>query len=257
MLLAVDIGNTNIVFALYRKSCDLVSLWRLETNEYRTRDEYASFLLPLFERGGYSFKDISFVLVGSVVPEADRHITRFCADYIGCEAQFVTYGNAGVRVDLPRPEQVGADRLINAVAVTSEYKLPAVVVDFGTATTFDVLDGDGTYLGGAISPGIRLSIDALAQATAKLPKVKVVSADKVIGKNTDEAIQAGVFWGYVGLIEGILKQINKELDVPIATVIATGGLAPLFAEHIDVIQGVDETLTLKGLLAIYKDMKQL
>ncbi len=255
MLLAIDIGNTNIVFALYENGKKLVSLWRLETKEQRSRDEYAALLLPLFERSRFSFSDVSFVLVGSVVPEVERHVSQFIKLYIDCDPYYVTAKTAGVRVDLPNPEQVGADRLINTVAVKQDYELPAVVVDFGTATTFDVIDIDGAYQGGAIAPGIRLSIDALAAATAKLPRVDVIQSDKAIGKSTSEAMQAGIFWGYVGLIEGILNKINEELDVPAKTVIATGGLAPLFIDHIQAIGYVDEELTLKGLLAIYKDIK--
>lgn len=254
MFLAIDIGNTNTVFALYDCHDALCGQWRTHTVAHRTADEYAAFLRPLFDNENAKFSDVFFVLAGSVVPEAERHIQEFSTRYLPREAVFVGADNVPVRVDLPDPSQVGADRLINAVAVKQSYSLPAVVVDFGTATTFDVIGADGAYLGGTIAPGIRLSIEALTRAAAKLPQVKVAKVDRVIGKTTQEAMQAGIFWGYIGLIEGILAQIKTELPA-LKTVIATGGLAPLFVDHLDDVSGVDDTLTLSGLLAIYKDMK--
>lgn len=254
MFLAIDIGNTNTVFALFDQSDHLIASWRCQTNAARTADEYAAFLRPLFAGENAGFNDVSFILAGSVVPEADHNIQRFTEKYLPREPVFITADNAGVEIDLLNPAQVGPDRLINAVAVKQDYALPAVVVDFGTATTFDVISAGGTYLGGSIAPGIALSIDALERATAKLPKVDVIKAERAIAKSTGEAIQAGIFWGYVGLIDGILNKIKGELGA-IKTVIATGGLAPLFVDHVEGLDCVDETLTIKGLLAIYKDMK--
>ena len=255
MFLAIDIGNTNTVFALYDNADDISAMWRCETIASKTADEYAAFLKPLFAMENTSFDDISFVLVGCVVPEAERHIIGFSKKYLPRDPVFVSAENISVNVDLPVPSQVGADRLINAVAVVQDYALPAVVVDFGTATTFDVIGADGSYLGGSIAPGIRLSIDALSKATAKLPHVNVVKSERAIAKSTDEAIQSGIFWGYVGLIQGILGKIKSEMPDGVRSVIATGGLAPLFADYIDDLDCADETLTLKGLLAIYKEMR--
>jgi type III pantothenate kinase len=254
MLLAIDIGNTNSVFAVYDGDA-LFASWRCQTLAARTQDEYAAFLQQVLVLKSLSFEQISAVIVASVVPAADRQIVQLCRDYIGQEPVFVTALNADVKIDLPQPEQVGADRIVNAVAVQGTYDLPAVVIDFGTATTFDVIDGQGTYLGGTIAPGIHLSMEALSRATAKLPKVSVQKAERAIAKSTDEAIQSGLFWGYCGLIEKILGQITKELGA-VPSVIATGGLAPLFADHIKEIDTVDEMLTLRGLLMIYKGFKQ-
>lgn len=252
MLLAIDIGNTNIVFAVYDGDT-LRASWRCRTEAARTQDEYAVFLQQVMMLDALSFDDVSDVIVCSVVPAIDRKLKVFCREYLECEAVFVSHDMLPIKVDLPQPSQAGADRLVNAIAVKDSYALPAVVIDFGTATTFDVIDADGAYSGGTIAPGIHLSIEALSRATAKLPKVSIKKTDRVIGKSTDEAIQAGIFWGYVGLIERITAQITEELGVT-PTILATGGLAPLFAEHIEMIETVDDTLTLKGLLIIYKGL---
>lgn len=252
MLLAIDIGNTNTVFAVYDGDV-LRASWRCQTQSGRTQDEYAAFLQQVFALKDLQFDMISTVIVCSVVPAADRKVTSLCHEYIGRAPVFVTYENVPVEIDLPQRHQVGADRIVNAVAVCGQYALPAIVIDFGTATTFDVIDADGVYVGGAIAPGINLSIEALARATAKLPKVAVQKAERAIAKSTDEAIQAGIFWGYTGLIEKTLEQMTLELGEQ-PSVIATGGLASLFADHIDEIDCVDDTLTLRGLLAIYKGL---
>jgi type III pantothenate kinase len=252
MLLAIDIGNTNTVFAVYDGD-DLRASWRCQTQSGRTQDEYAAFLQQVFALQDLLFDMVSAVVVCSVVPAADRQIKRLCADYIGHEPVFVTHENVPVEIDLPQRHQVGADRIVNAVAVCEDYELPAIVIDFGTATTFDVIDANGVYIGGAIAPGIHLSIEALSRATAKLPKVGVQKMHRAIAKSTDEAIQAGIYWGYTGLIEKTLEQITLELGEQ-PSVIATGGLASLFADHIEAIDCVDDTLTLRGLLAIYKGL---
>lgn len=253
MLLAVDIGNTNSVFAVYDGG-DLLASWRLQTKSKRTLDEYAAILKQLFDLKKLSFDAIEDVICSSVVPDANRHIERFCSQYLSLKPIFVTHDLVNIEVDLPQPGQVGADRLVNAVAICNDYDLPAVIIDFGTATTFDVIDAKGRYSGGAIAPGIQLSIEALNRAAAKLPKVSVVQTKRAIAKSTDEAIQTGIYWGYVGLIEGILKQIKMELGTQ-PTIIATGGLAPLFCDAIDDIEKVDETLILRGLLSLYQDIK--
>ena len=249
MLLAIDIGNTNTVFAAY-KGDEQLGAWRIKTDGVRSPDEYAVFLHELFTISELSWDMFHHVIVSSVVPEANAHIERFCAKYLSCTPLFVTKDMVDITLDLERPEDVGADRLVNAVAVLGHYQPPAVVIDFGTATTFDVVDMNGAYAGGVIAPGINLSMHALHQAASKLPKVSVAKPDAVIGKSTTGAMQAGIYFGYKGLIEGIIDGIAEELAVR-PYVIATGGLAPLFADGSDVINTVDADLTLKGLQILY------
>lgn len=252
MLLAIDAGNTNTVFAVY---CDnaLVKSWRLQTASKRSADEYAAFLNQLLPLADMGWDDLSDVIISSVVPDANFHLKTFCQRYVGCDPVFVHKDMLDIMIELDKPEEAGADRLVNALAVREYYKTPAVVIDFGTATTFDVIAGDGAYHGGMIAPGINLSIDALNRAAAKLPMVSVKKPKKVIGKNTVGAIQSGIYWGYVGLIEGLLERITGELGTR-PYVVATGGLAPLFLEGTDKIDCVDADLTLKGLLYIHQNM---
>ncbi len=253
MLLAIDIGNTNTVFAVC-KGAEILNSWRCRTVTARTADEYAAFLHEVFRIADLGFGEITDVICSSVVPESNFHLTEFTHKFLGLEPVFVTKDLVDIAIDLERPEDVGADRLVNAVAVCEVYRTPAVVIDFGTATTFDVIDSKGQYAGGVIAPGINLSVEALNRAAAKLPKVSIQKPERVIGKSTVKAIQSGIFWGYVGLIEGIIKGLTDELGEKL-TVIATGGLAPLFSESIDIIEHVDHDLTLKGLLKIYQDQK--
>ncbi len=253
VLLAIDIGNTNSVFAVYRGET-LVAHWRCQTAAGRTADEYASFLQGLFVDKKLGWKDIDDVIICSVVPDSDFHIKGFCRDYLKKKPVMVGADNVNIGIDLDRPEEIGADRLVNAVAVREFYKTPAIVIDFGTATTFDVVDKKGRYAGGAIAPGIHLSIEALHRAAAKLPRVAVKKPARAIGKNTVEAIQSGIFWGYIGLIEGVVEKLSKELGAK-PYVLATGGLAPLFAPHTKSINHVDDELTLKGLLLIHQESK--
>lgn len=254
MLLAIDIGNTNTVFALF-EGRNLTQFWRCRTEGARSVDEYAVFLRPLFDLAGLKWADVSDVIVSSVVPDADLHIERFTQKYIGRPCVFVTAETVrGVKISLDRPGELGADRIVNAVAVMAHYQVPAVVIDFGTATTFDVISRDGTYQGGVIAPGVRLSIEALHSKAAKLPRVGIKKPPAVIGKNTADAMQSGMYWGYIGLIEGIIAQISDEMgEKPF--VLATGGLAVLYAESTKIIDRVDEHLTLKGLLKIHEDNK--
>lgn len=251
MLLAIDIGNTNTVFALYSDAV-LSQSWRCQTIASRSADEYASFLNELFVLAGVKWGDVTGVIISSVVPDANFHVKEFCRKYLKHEAIFVDHDMAGVDIDLERPQEVGADRLVNAVAIKQHYKTPAIVIDFGTATTFDVIDEQGRYIGGVICPGINLSVSALHQAAAKLPSVSIKRPEKIIGKDTVSAIQSGIYWGYMGLIEGVVANIKKELNAqPI--VIATGGLAPLFFDNTEAIHKIDDQLILKGLLAIYQN----
>lgn len=254
MLMAIDIGNTNTVFALFEET-KLTQFWRCRTESARSVDEYAVFLRPLLEMAKVRWTDISDVIVSSVVPDADLHIERFSKKYINKAPFFVSPASVNqIKIDLDRPGELGADRIVNAIAVIEHYRTPAVVIDFGTATTFDVIAKDGTYKGGVIAPGVRLSIEALHSRAAKLPKVSIQKPSNVIGRNTVDAMQSGMYWGYIGLIEGIVTHIREEMASDLF-VIATGGLAILYAENTEVIEQVDEHLTLKGLLKIHQDRK--
>jgi type III pantothenate kinase len=250
MLLAIDIGNTNTVFAVYSGE-KLLAHWRCQSIATRSADEYAAFLQSVFSLEGLDWKKLDDVIISSVVPETDFHSKKFCEKYLKRKPILVGLEQVPIKVDLDRPEEVGADRLVNALAIKEFYKVPAIVIDFGTATTFDVIDAKGRYAGGAIAPGINLSVEALHRAAAKLPRVNVKKPRSVIGKNTVSAIQSGIFFGYLGLIEGIVANISKEMGAK-PFVIATGGLAPLFEPHTKTIQAVDDELTLKGLLRIYQ-----
>jgi len=250
MLLAIDAGNTNTVFALF-KGLDQIALWRVATHAVRTADEYAAFLFGLMAAKGLGPQDIRRAIIGSVVPDANFNLIRLCRDHFGCEPLMIGAQGTktGVSVAIDRPEELGADRLINAVAGVALRRPPLLIIDFGTATTFDVIDGDGVYRGGVIAPGVNLSQRALHMAAAKLPSVAVARPPKVIATGTVTAIQSGLFWGYVGMIEGLIARLQAEFGLPM-TVIATGGLARLFDGAIPAIDCVDTDLTLRGLALV-------
>jgi len=264
MLLAIDVGNTNTVFALFDKGNKekLMHSWRCKTESARSGDEYAVFLNQLFVLENISWNDICDVIISSVVPDANFHLTRFCEKYLSKRPLCVSARSAGIKLGLDQPGEIGADRLVNASAVIAHYTLPAIVIDFGTATTFDVIDADGVYQGGVIAPGIHLSIDALARRAAKLPQIIIQKPQNTIGKNTATAMQSGMYWGYIGLIEKIIDNIVSDLqndgESKKPHVIATGGLASLYAKDTSIIDVVDNNLIFKGLLEInrrHKDMK--
>lgn len=251
MLLAIDAGNTNIAFALFDGE-QKIGEWRCATDPRRTADEYAVWLLELLRLDDLQRKDITQTILASVVPDASFNLIKFCRDH--CDAPPFVIGDPScaldLSIDVDRPEEVGADRLVNAIAAGAKYQTPAIVIDFGTATTFDVVDASGAYIGGIIAPGPNLSIEALHLAAAKLPPVDIRPTEKAIGRNTVQAMQAGVFWGYVGLIEGLLSRVTAELSAK-PVIIATGGLGRLFHEHIDAIDHYDPDLTLSGLRIIH------
>jgi type III pantothenate kinase len=254
MLLAIDSGNTNIVFAMFDSDGEKVrGEWRSSTDTNRTADEFGVWLTQLMAMEGLNRQDVDACIIASVVPAVVFALKTLCRRYFGCEALVVGDEGVGlgIKILLDRPEEVGADRLVNAVAAHKFYKGPLIVIDFGTATTFDVVDGSGNYCGGAIAPGINLSLEALHTAAAKLPRVAIGRPRTVIGKATVPAMRSGIFWGYVGLIEGLVKRIQTEFGSPM-TVVATGGLAPLFIEVTDVIHHLDPELTLRGLLEIHR-----
>ena len=246
MLLAVDAGNTNVVFAVH-DGTEWRGRWRIATRADRTSDEYAVWLLALFQFAGLKPSDIDRCCIGTVVPAALYNLRRLSREWFACEPLIArSTVNWGFEIQVDRPQEVGADRLLNALASHHHYKGPLIVIDFGTATTFDVVDGDGAYLGGVIAPGINLSLEALHQAAARLPRIGIGRPQAAIGRDTVSAMQSGIYWGYVGLIEGIVARIRAEHDAPLK-VIATGGLAPLFAEGTTVIERIDPDITLEGL----------
>ena len=254
MLLAIDVGNTNIVFAI----CEGETIkwrWRISTDGQRTADEYAVWLHQLMQLEGVERAHLDAAIIATVVPQTLFNLQHLCRKYFKVEPLVVAIGEVklGLRIDLPNPAEVGADRLVNAIAAHHAHPGNLIIVDFGTATTFDVVAADGTYMGGVIAPGINLSMDALYQAAAKLPRIAVeppAGNAGVIGKGTVHAMQSGVFWGYIGLIEGLVKRITLEIAGPV-TVIATGGLATLFNRHTSAIDHVDGDLTMRGLIRIH------
>lgn len=254
MLLAIDVGNTNVVFAVVDETT-VQQRWRISTQHNRTSDDYMVWLHQLFLIAGIDRAMITAAIIATVVPQTTFNLRKLCRDYLGLDARVVGQQGLelGLRIDMPNPSEVGADRLVNAVAAHNAYKGALVVVDFGTATTFDVIAADGSYQGGIIAPGINLSMDALYNAAAKLPRIAVEppnTENRVIGKSTVEAMQSGVFWGYVGLIEGLIARIKHETAEPM-TVIATGGLATLFERHTSAIDCVAPDLTIQGLALIH------
>jgi type III pantothenate kinase len=251
MLLAIDAGNTNFVFAVFEGET-LKGAWRASTDTKRTADEYAVWLTQLMGLKGLALGDVTACIIASVVPEAVFNLVSLSKRYFNVEPRLVgdPKVDLGIGIKLPHPEEVGADRLVNAVAAKAGFQPPLIVVDFGTATTFDLVDGDGDYAGGVIAPGINLSLQALYMAAAKLPRIAIRQPDKVIGTGTVSAMQSGIFWGYIGLIEGLVGRMRAEYGTPMK-VLATGGLAPLFAGATNVIDIVDTELTLTGLRLIH------
>jgi type III pantothenate kinase len=252
MLLAINANNTNTVFAIW-DGADLKGSWRTATEGKRTADEYVVWLDHLLALDGLARGNVDGAVIASVVPEVNFNLLTLCRKY--CNTQPLFVGEKGVKLGakalVDRPEEVGADRLVNTVAAHDRYKGPLIVVDFGTATTLDVVDRDGNYCGGVIAPGINLSLAALHMAAAKLPSVRISRTERVIGKDTESCMQSGIYWGYVGLVEGLVSRIKTEFGAPMRA-IATGGLAPLFAGATDVIEHVDPDLTLWGLRLIYE-----
>lgn len=260
MLLAIDAGNTNIVFALIEEK-EIIKVWRVATNVQRTSDEFAVFLKEAITQAGLDKNLVTAAIIGSVVPDVNFELIRLCRNHFGCEPLMVGSREvvAGLEILIDRPEELGADRIINAVAGRETYKGALLIIDFGTATTFDVVDGKGSYCGGVIAPGINLSLRALHMAAAKLPSVAVARPAKVIATSTVPAIQSGIYWGYIGMVEGLIQRMREEFGLPM-TVVATGGLASLLASATKMIDRIDADLTLRGLSLIYernKDKRKL
>lgn len=251
MLLAIDAGNTNVVFAVYDGN-DRRGQWRAATKFPRTADDYAVWLTPLMAMRGLEAADVTDVIIASVVPPAMFDLETLCRTYFNVEPMIVGRNvDLGLEIIMDEPHTPGADRLANAVAAHHHYGGPAIVVDFGTGTNFDVIDENGAYRGGVIAPGINLSLEALHAVSAQLPRIAVARPERVIGGGTVAAMQSGIYWGYVGLIEGLVTRIQHEFGRKM-TVIATGGLAPLFAGGTAMIEKIDPDITLLGLLEIWR-----
>ncbi|HJO75642.1 MAG TPA: type III pantothenate kinase [Rhodospirillales bacterium] len=253
MLLTIDSGNTNIVFAVFDDADTIKGEWRSSSHTERTADEIGVWLGQLMGNVNIATADITAAIIASVVPATLFTIKSLCRDYFNCEPLVIGEEGVdlGLEVLIDRPEDVGADRLVNAVSAHRQYGGPLIIVDFGTATTFDVIDAGGNYIGGVIAPGVNLSLEALHMAAAQLPRVGIQRTEKITGKGTIEAMQSGIYWGYVGLVEGLVKRLQDEHGGNLA-VIATGGLSGLFSEATDSIKHSDPNLTLRGLLAIYR-----
>ena len=246
MLLVVDAGNTNVVFAVH-DGTNWRGIWRIATDPQRTSDEYAVWLLTLFNLSGLKAAGIERAVIGTVVPAALYHLRRLCRDWFSTEPLIARSSlDWGFEIKVDNPAEVGADRLLNSLAAHRAYAGPLIVIDFGTATTFDVVDGAGSYMGGVIAPGINLSLEALHKAAARLPRIGIGRPQAVIGRSTVPAMQSGIYWGYVGMVEGLVARIQAEWDAPLK-VVATGGLAPLLAEGTTVIGTIAPDLTLDGL----------
>jgi type III pantothenate kinase len=253
MLLAIDVGNTNIVIGVFRGE-KLVRSWRLTTIRERTSDELGILVSDLCDRYEVRRGDISGIVIASVVPPLTGTLVTMATEYFGrVPLVFEPAVNAGIPILIDNPAEVGADRVINAIAAFQSYGkgLPIIVIDFGTATTFDAVSAKGEYLGGVICPGPQLSADALVQRTAKLPRIDVRKPPRVIGTNTVGAMQSGTFWGYVDMVEGLVRRMKAELGGA-AVVVATGGLAPVVAPESPIVEHVDPELTLRGLRLVWE-----
>ncbi|MBH0158983.1 type III pantothenate kinase [Fictibacillus sp. 5RED26] len=254
MIFVFDVGNTNIVLGLYEND-ELKHHWRIHTSREKTEDEYGMLILDLFRHVNIHKEQIEGIIISSVVPPIMFALERMCVKYFNQRPLVVGPGiKTGLNIKYENPREVGADRIVNAVAAIHEYDAPLIIVDFGTATTYCYINENKQYMGGAIAPGINISTEALYTKAAKLPRIEIAKPEGVIGKNTVNAMQAGILYGYVGQVEGIVKRMKEQSEVE-PKVIATGGLANLIAAESNVIDHVDPFLTLKGLLMIYDKNK--
>jgi type III pantothenate kinase len=253
MLLAVDAGNTNVVFALVDAGA-IRARWRIATDPRRTADEYAVWLNQLLGLEGFAMRDVEAVIIATVVPRALHNLEVLSSKYFKVTPMIAGQPPVawGIELDVSEPASVGADRVVNAIAAHHLYSGDLVVIDFGTATTFDVVDYSGAYKGGIITPGINLSLDALVNAAAKLPRIAIAAPEdrSVIGRTTEAQMQIGVFWGYVAMIEGLVQRMRAEIGRPVK-VLSTGGLAVLFDQHTNIFDAIAPDLTIQGLALMH------
>ncbi|WP_018924747.1 type III pantothenate kinase [Salsuginibacillus kocurii] len=255
MVLVIDVGNTNIVLGVYKQD-ELIYHWRINTDQEKTEDEYGMVVKALLNNEGLFFEDIQGVIISSVVPPIMFALEHMCKKYFKLEPMIIGPGiKTGLNIRYDSPRDVGADRIVNAVAALNEYDPPFVIVDFGTATTFCYIDEEGQYIGGAIAPGIAISTEALYTEASKLPRIEITAPDSVVGKNTVHAMQAGIYYGYVGQVDGVVNRMKTQANQP-PTALATGGLARLIGKEATSIDIVDPLLTLKGLKLIYDRNKE-
>jgi len=249
MLLAIDAGNTNLVFALLQEG-KIKARWRIATDPRRTADQYAVWLHQLLELEGFTKADVNAVIIGTVVPRALHNLEVLASKYFHVEPLIAGQGVAAwpMALDVDEPQNVGADRALNVIAAHAKYPGDLIVIDFGTATTFDAVDFSGAYKGGIIAPGINLSIDALVNAAAMLPRIAIEAPQEtsVVGRTTESQMLIGIYWGYVAMIEGLVERMKTEIARPV-TVVATGGLATLFDKHTKVFDAIEPDLTIQGL----------
>jgi len=252
MVFTMDIGNTNIKMGLF-KGKELVRTWRMSTNRTSSSDEYGMLVTNLFRSAGLKTEAVRGIMISSVVPSINYTIEHMCNDYFGIKPKMVAPGvKTGINIQYDNPRELGADRICNAVAAHACYGAPCIFIDFGTATTFGVVNEKGAFMGGCICPGLKLASDALVRGTAKLPNFELVKPESVIGKNTIANLQAGMIYGYVGQVEYLVKKLKKELGREDAIVVATGGMSRMIASETEVIDHLDGLLTLKGLRLIYE-----
>ncbi|MDU3337264.1 type III pantothenate kinase [Paraclostridium bifermentans] len=256
MLLVFDVGNTNMVLGIY-EGTELKNYWRISTDKAKTSDEYGMLINNLFQYDNVDKNSIKDIIISSVVPNVMHSLENFCVKYFNKQPLIVGPGiKTGLNIKYDNPKQVGADRIVNAVAAIEKYKTPMIIIDFGTATTFCAISEKGEYLGGTIAPGIKISSEALFQRASKLPRVELLKPGMTICKNTVSAMQSGIIYGYVGLVDKIIAMMKKELGNDDIKVIATGGLSSLIASETDSIDCVDKNLTLEGLKIIYNKNKE-
>lgn len=252
MILVMDVGNTNIVLGVYDEK-KLIVHWRMATDKEKTSDEFGMFIVNLFKNEQLDMEEIEAVIISSVVPPIMYSLEHAIRKYLKVEPVTVGPGiKTGINIKYENPREVGSDRIVNAVASYEMYGGPLIIVDFGTATTFCTINSKGEYLGGVICPGIKISVEALFQKAAKLPRIELVKPDTVIGRNTVASMQSGIVYGYVGKVDYIVRRIKKEMNEKNIKVIATGGLARLIASESETIDEINAFLTLEGLRIIYE-----
>ncbi|RYG72678.1 type III pantothenate kinase [Lentibacillus lipolyticus] len=251
MLFVLDAGNTNTVLGVFDGDT-LIHEWRIKTDRHKTEDEYAILMKSLLGHENIALSDISGIAISSVVPPIMFALEKMCTKYFHIEPMIISSASARqfLKMTYPNPQEIGADRIVNAVGAIEEYGAPLIIIDFGTATTYCCINSDGAYHGGLIAPGVQISLEALYQKASKLPKIEIQAPENVIGRSTVEAMESGVFYGYVAQVDGIVNRMKKEMGTT-PSVIATGGLAPLIANKSETVDHADKHLTLKGLYKLY------